>query len=214
MTERYIPHEVKEAAEKIPEQEKKWDFQIDEKGELRIEGMGDINNPFNEDARSPDEEIGMSKIDRWLETEQDEKGRYIKARFIDKAAFDRYIISALRQGEALTKKLHKNIVERLTGPRIKKEAAASNNLEEFTKQLSDFIDSNSELRGQIFGWDLKQLKGRKNSDAQFRLTVYFENDWAKSGKKKKNFVGTYSEIIDAFERELDKLALPLRVVEV
>lgn len=212
MPEKYLPQF--EEAEQEKNEEKVYEFFINDKGELAIDGFGDINNPYNEDARSPDEQTGINKIDRWLETEKNAEGEYIKARFKDRGAYDKHVRELLTRGQAATRKLHKGIVERLTGRRIARAETAVVNLEGFTKQLSDFIDSDPELRGQIYGWDLKQLKSRKNADAQYRLTVYFESDWAKSGKKKKNFVGSYKEVRNAFERELDKLAQPLKVVEV
>lgn len=214
MTEKFHPHLVEAPKEENGEQERVFDFVADEKtGELRVPNFGDINEPYNSDARDPDPETGLSKIERWLEVVPDpgKPGKYLKARFTDKAAFDHYCIEQLRRGRKIATEITKRSAEHMG--KMLRQIKEQVSLHDFVTQLSEYIDSDPELRSQILGWDLKQLKNKPNEPSKFRLTIVFEYHLHKSGKKKKNFVGTYNEVIDGFENELDKINAPLRAVE-
>jgi hypothetical protein len=192
----------------IVEKEKDYPFVINEKGELRVPWFGDINEPYNADANEIDDE-GLSRVQIFLDVVQDEKGRYVKARFKNEEDFKSRMRQKLDAGAQVTKELHQNIVRRLTG--MREEASKVKDVRSFEEVLSKYFDSDPWFRGMILGWNVKAMKS-KIAEPVYKLSVIFEDNLYKQGKRKVHFTGTYEKIVDKLEQKINEYEAPLRLV--
>lgn len=193
----------------IIESEKEYPFVINEQGVLRIPGFGDINEPYNADAHDVDNE-GMSMAERFLDIVKDENGKYIKARYKNEKEFKGRIREQADRGAKATKEVHKKIVRRLTG--MREEAPKVKDVRSFEEVLSRYFDSDPWFRGVIHGWNVRAMKS-KTAEASYKLSIIFEDNLYKQGKRKVNIEGTYKEIVDKLEKKINEYDSPLRLVE-
>lgn len=192
----------------IVEEEKDYQFVVNEQGELRVPGFGDINEPYNADAHEVDD-TGVSRAERFLDVIKDENGKYVKARYKNEKEFKGRMIEQANKGAQVTKEVHKKIVRRLTG--MREEAPKVKDARSFENVLSDYFDSDPWFRGMILGWDVKTMKS-KTTEPSYKLSVIFEDNLYKQGKRKVHFTGTYAEIVDKLEKKINEYEAPLRLV--
>lgn len=190
------------------EKEKEYPFVVNEQGELRVPGFGDINEPYNADAHEVDDK-GISRIDRFLDVIKDENGKYIKARYKNEEEFKNKMREQLNKGAQITNEVHKRVVRRLTG--MREEAPKVKDAKSFEKVLSGYFDSDPWFRGMILGWDVKTMKS-KTTEPSYKLSVIFEDNLYKQGKRKVYFIGAYKEILDKLEKKINEYEAPLRLV--
>jgi len=188
--------------------EKEFPFVINDQGELRIPGFGDINEPYNADAHEVDDK-GLSRVERFLDVVKDENGKYIKARYKNKEEFKGRVLEQSAVGAKASRELHKKIVRRLTG--MREEAPKVKDVRSFENVLSGYFDSDPWFRGMILGWNVRIMKS-KTAEPLYKLSVIFEDNLYKQGKRKVHFVGTYEEIVDKLEKKINEYEAPLRLV--
>lgn len=176
------------------------------------DNFGDINDPHNDDAWT-DDGSGQTKAERWLVADWDGE-KYINIRFKDINAYYKRGGDIISAGRAAYKEI---IEKRARGASVRelpvREASGVMTLEKFNAILTDFTSTDSLSRSEIVDWNLRQLKQGKKSEPKFKLTVAYENELAKKGKKEKVYVGTYEEIIEKFGKDLELLDSNLRVVD-
>jgi len=183
--------------------------------EFNIDGFSDINDKYNKFAWGKDESKQI-RAKRWLEAVWDEKrGLYTQARYKGgRKAYDKYTGDIRARGREIYHEAISQINKRGSVHELPvKEKTETMTLEKFEATLTDYISSDSLSRSEIMGWNLRQLKQGKNTEPKFRLAVMYENEQAKNGKKEKVYVGTYEEIIEKFERDLELLDSNLKVVD-
>ena len=178
--------------------------------EFNIDGFSDINDKYNKFAWGKDESKQI-RAKRWLEAVWDlERGLYIKARFKGgRKAYDKYAGDIRARGREI---YHEAISQRNKPGSVVEfpvqEKSETMTQKKFDAILTGYINSDPTFRSEIDGLKLRELKQGK-----FRLAVMYKNEQAKKGKKEKVYVGTYEEIVEEFERDLELLDSNLKVVD-
>ncbi|MCX6782285.1 MAG: hypothetical protein NTW66_04180 [Candidatus Magasanikbacteria bacterium] len=210
MLEKYTPQIVEttlgENEEKMPETI----YAIGANGVLFVDGFGDLNEPYNADALDPDPATGKSKVETWLETEKDEKGRYVKAWFKDKAAYNRHWKEINERGRRMREKGGEKIKGII--PRIGRGTEIPATLDNFNRSITTFIGS-GEYKDMIDKCEVTQLNSKAGEPLQFRMRVTFIDEWRERGRQRINLKGTYEEIVGALEKKLHKLSGPVHAVD-
>ena len=211
MNEQRIPRAEQEPEKTNHKLEPAWAFFPLPDGRLIVDNFGDLNgDPAFTPAYDMVPETGKTLMETYLDVERDEGGKIIKARIKDERAYSDYVkkkFEARQRGSAMATKIVNGALERLSGESIKRRKKAENlvkpdedmDLGKFTELLTGLIDEDRWTRDQIQGWKLITWKSKTAKEPVFKLMADFY------GGKTKDFVGTYDEIMEQLNNELDRI---------